>query len=115
MRTEPLKPKEVVLYNGELKSPPLSLNARIEAGQLLRRLQDGELRSMPLSRPMPVIGARCHELRVRDASKNWRIIYRIDSDEIVIVDVFNKTVAETPLSVIRNSMRRLADSDHAKD
>jgi hypothetical protein len=40
--------------------------ARLEAGFLLRRLQRGELLSMPQSRPMPGIGARCHELRIND-------------------------------------------------
>ena len=49
-----------------------------EIGMLLRELQDGELLSMPQSRPMPDIGSRCHELRVNDRSKTWRLIYRID-------------------------------------
>jgi phage-related protein len=42
---------------------------------------------MPHSRPMPVVGVRCHELRVRDAEANWRIVYRADSDAIVILAV----------------------------
>lgn len=66
---------------------------------------------MPKSRPMPTIGANCHELRVRDENKNWRIIYRIDHDAILIVEVFNKTTQETPLSVIRTCQKRLADYD----
>lgn len=35
------------------------------------------------------IGARCYELRIRDRDKDWRIIYRVDSDAIVIVEVLN--------------------------
>lgn len=50
--------------HGEVRTPPFSRSGRIEAGFLLRRLQDGELIEMPLSRPMRDIGAACHELRV---------------------------------------------------
>ncbi|WP_434685765.1 type II toxin-antitoxin system RelE/ParE family toxin [Pseudanabaena minima] len=45
---------------------------------------------------MGSIGERCHELRIRDAEKNWRIIYRIDDDVILIVDIFNKSTRTTP-------------------
>lgn len=45
---------------------------------------------------MPSIGARCHELRLPDADKTWRIVYRIDSDAIVILEVFAKKSASTP-------------------
>jgi phage-related protein len=40
---------------------------------------------------MPSIGRHCHELRIPDTDKSWRIIYRIDEDAIVIIEVFNKT------------------------
>ena len=29
---------------------------------------------------MPNLGRRCHELRIRDESRNWRIVYRVDED-----------------------------------
>jgi len=74
--------KPLVWLHGEVKSPPLSAEARIELGTLLRRLQRGELLTMPASRAMPSIGARCHELRVNDEASTWRLIYRIDSDAI---------------------------------
>lgn len=67
-----------------IKTPPLSKEARIEAGYYLRLLQAGENIGMPHSRPMPSIGKRCHELRIRDENLNWRIFYRIDDDAIVI-------------------------------
>jgi len=57
---------------------------------LLRRLQRGEHLSLPASRPMPIIGRRCHELRVVDADQTWRIIYRVDADAVVIAEVFSK-------------------------
>ena len=58
--------KPLVWLRGEVKTPPFSAAARLEAGTLLRRLQGGEKLSMPHSRPMPAIGPRCQELRVVD-------------------------------------------------
>lgn len=100
--------KPLVWLHGEVKTPPFSKEARIETGILLRRLQQGENLGLPHSRPMPSIGSHCHELRVRDADKNWRIIYRIDDDAIVIVEVFHKTTRATPVSVIENCQKRLS-------
>ncbi len=68
---------------------------------------------MPHSRPMPAIGERCHELRIIDAALTWRIIYRIDPDAIVIVDVFSKKSRTTPKSVIARSRIRLREYDNA--
>ena len=85
-----LADKPLVWLEGEIKTPPFSQAARLEAGYLLRRLQRGEALGMPHSRPLPSIGARCHELRINDERTTWRIIYRIDSDAIVILEVFNK-------------------------
>ena len=103
--------KELVWLHGEVKTPPFSSAARIEAGSLLRRLQQGERLSMPQSRPMPPIGARCHELRVPDQDHTWRIIYRIDDDAILIGEVFAKKTQTTPQDVIDNSRRRFAIYD----
>ena len=107
--------KPLIWLHSEVKTPPFTAAARLEAGVLLRRLQQGEVIGLPQSRPMPSIGPRCHELRIRDETKNWRIIYRIDTDAIVIVDVFSKTTRETPDRIIEICQRRLAkyDSDGA--
>jgi phage-related protein len=78
---------------------------------LLRRLQDGEAIGMPASRPMPSIGPRCHELRVRDAGHYWRIIYRLDPDAIVVPCIFPKRTPKTPTPQIELSRKRLADYD----
>jgi len=72
------KNKPLVWLHGEVKTPPFSQTARIEAGFLLRRLQEGENLSLPHSRPMPSIGSRCHELRINDRNVTWRIVYRVD-------------------------------------
>ena len=88
--------KPLVWLRGEVKTPPFRFDARVEAGVLLRRLQRGENLSLPHSRPMPTIGSRGHELRIQDQDKSWRIIYRIEADAIVILEVFRKTTQETP-------------------
>jgi phage-related protein len=93
--------------HGEVKTPPMSVEARRETGMLLRELQEGRLLSMPHSRPMPDIGVRCHELRVNDENKAWRLVYRIDPDAIVILDVFEKRTKRTPQLVIEICRRRL--------
>jgi phage-related protein len=105
--------KPLVWLHGEVKTPPFSREARLEAGFLLRRLQQGHRLGMPLSRPMPVVGARCHELRVVDAAVTWRIVYRMDADAIVIGEVFSKKTAATPLSVIEVCRRRFREYDNA--
>ena len=66
-----------------------------EAGFLLRMVQDGLKISLPQSRPMPDIWPRCHELKVRDENLDWRVVYRIDPDVILIVAVCPKKTGQT--------------------
>jgi phage-related protein len=94
-----------------IKSPPLSGDARLEAGFLLRRLQRGDSIGLPHSRPMPNIGRRCHELRIRDTKDTWRVIYRIDDDAIVIIEVFSKKTQTTPNRTIKVCKQRLVNYD----
>ncbi|MBN2686141.1 MAG: type II toxin-antitoxin system RelE/ParE family toxin [Pontiellaceae bacterium] len=98
--------KPLVWLQGEIKTPPFSKEARIEAGCLLRDLQEGLKLNLPHSRPMPIIGKRCHELRITDENSIWRIIYRIDPDAIVIAEVFKKKTQQTPKKVIEASKQR---------
>lgn len=99
--------KPLAWLHGEIKTPPFSAAARVEAGVLLRRLQRGESLAMPLSRPMPDIGNACHELRIRDADRTWRIMYCVRSEVIVILDVFAKTTTKTPKYVVKTCRKRL--------
>ena len=99
--------KPLAWLHGEVKSPPFSSSARIEAGVLLRRLQRGESIPLPHSRPMPIIGKACHELRIRDENTTWRIVYHVDVKAIVILEVFSKTTSKTPKSVIETCKARL--------
>jgi phage-related protein len=99
--------KPLVWLAGEIKTPPFSASARIEAGILLRRLQQGELLELPHSRPMPSVGRRCHELRIPDETSTWRIVYRIDPDAVLIAAVFTKKTQSTPRRVLASCRRRL--------
>jgi len=62
---------------------------------------------------MPSVGPRCRELRVNDAGGTWRILYRTDSDAIVVLEVFNKKTAQTPRAVIQACKKRLKDYEDA--
>ena len=55
---------------------------------------------MPASRPMPAIGRRCHELRIRDEGHNRRVFYRLDPDAIVILGMYDKRTQMTPRLVL---------------
>jgi phage-related protein len=103
--------KPLVWLHGEIQTPPFSPEARLEAGYLLRKLQMGDALSLPHSRPMPSIGPRVHELRITDRNATWRILYRIDDDAIIIVDVFSKKTRSTPQRVIDVCQERLSRYD----
>ena len=105
--------KPLVWLRGEVKTPPFSKDGRLAAGYLLRRLQRGEKLAMPHSRPMPEIGPRCHELRIADGDSTWRIVYRTDSDAVIIAAVFQKKTSQTPKQVISTCKARLGEYDHA--
>jgi phage-related protein len=105
--------KPLVWLQGEIKTPPFSPAARLEVGYLLRCLQKGERLTMPQPRPMPTLGARCHELRIVDKNKIWRIIHRVDDDAIIILQVFQKQTQRTPVLVIAACRQRLRMYDAA--
>jgi len=99
--------KPLVWMHGEITTPPFSANARIEAGYLLRQVQKGVKLSLPQSRPMSSVGTRCHELRINDENLTWRLIYRIYTDAILILDVFEKKTNKTPKSIIDICKQRI--------
>ncbi len=87
--------------------PPFSSESRGQAGYLLLQLQMGVQLSLPHSRPMPSIGARCHELKINDSNLTWRIVYRTDPDAILILEVFKKKTGKTPQKVLEICRWRL--------
>jgi phage-related protein len=67
--------------------------------------------SLPHSRPMPSIGKCCHELRINDENKTWRLFYRTDRDAIIILEVCCKKTQRTPPTVIETCKMRLHQYD----
>lgn len=100
-----------VMWLDGFGSPPMTKDASREAAYAVRQVQRGTLLSMPLSSPMPEIGSHCHELRIRDVNTTWRIIYRIDSDAVIIVHVFAKKTGATPENVKALCRKRLSNYD----
>ena len=105
--------KPVGWLHGEIKTPPFTEEGRKEAGDLLRLLQEGIRLGMPGAEPLPVVGPRCGALRVRDGEHNWRIMYRVDPDAVLILEVYAKKTRKVPKDVIDRCKRRLKEYDAA--
>lgn len=103
--------KDLNIIGGVIRTPPMSVLGRAATGFYLRKLQAGEMLSLPISRPMPSIGASVHELRIMDTTGTWRIIYRIGETSIDVVEVFAKKTQKTPKQVIDRCQRRLRALD----
>lgn len=85
----------------------MPIAARRRAGYLLRMVQDGQSIGMPESRPMPTVGAACHELRLSANRTEWRVIYYVEVDVVLVLGVFRKTTRRTPRQLIETFARRL--------
>ncbi len=107
--------KPLVWLRRGVKTPPLSRLARIELGYRLRLLQEGVPLGMPHCRPMSAVGKRCFELRVRDGGINWRLVFRIDEDAIVIAGLFRKTSRAATDRLVEVSRGRLSRYDRAAE
>ena len=107
------KRKPLVWLHGEVKTPPFTPEGRQEVGILLRLLQEGERLGMPQAEPLPDVGPRCGALRVRDAEHNWRIMYRVDTDAVLVVEVYAKKTRKIPDEVTERCKRRLKQYDAA--
>lgn len=83
---------------------------REDLADALARLQEGHRLSMPLSRPMPAIGAGAHELRFRDRSGIYRIIYVLmRSNHICLLHAFQKKDQQTSARDIELARKRLKE------
>lgn len=92
----------------ELADFPLTV--REDLADALARLEEGHTLSMPLSRPMASIGKGVHELRFRDRSGFYRVIYvLLGSNEIWLLHAFAKKTAKTPKQNIELAQRRLKE------
>src|SRR5205814_1413186 len=72
-----------------------------------------EVADKPQSSPRAVVGRHCHALRERYAAADWRIVYKLDADAVVILDVFSKTARAMPKTVSAACTRRLTEYDRA--
>ena len=50
-------------------------------------------------------------LRIVNEGATWPIVYRLDSDAVLILDVFSKKTTETPKSVIDTCKARVRRYD----
>lgn len=63
---------------------------------------------------MPSVGKACHELRVNDRTKTWRLFYFLDSDAIVILEFTEKKTQKTTNATIKLCHKRLKNYEEAK-
>ena len=68
---------------------------------------------MPQAEPLPIVGPRCGALRIRDGGHNWRIMYRVDPDAVLVLEVYAKKTRKVPRQVIDRCRKRLKDYDDA--
>lgn len=86
---------------------------RADLADALARLQEGHLLSMPLSRPMPSIGRGVHELRFRDRSGIYRVVYYLaGAGMIYVLHAFKKKTRETPWQNLSIAKKRLQEVIH---
>ena len=92
----------------EIEEFPESIRGYI--ADLAARLDAGHKLSMPLSRPMPSIGRGVHELRFRERSGVYRVIYALISSGVVwFIHGFQKKGEKTPRENIEVAKRRLRE------
>ena len=64
--------------------------------------------TMPLSRVMPSLGKSIHELRLKDRSGQFRVIYYIKvGDSIYLVHAFKKKTQQTENKDIKVALQRI--------
>ena len=93
----------------ELEALPVEV--RGDLADVLARLDAGLVLTMPLSRPMPSIGRGVHELRLRDRSGHYRVIYAlIRRGAVHVLHAFKKTTQTTPQRHIELARGRLKET-----
>ncbi len=90
----------------ELSSFPLEVME--DFTDAVAKLAIGLRLKMPLSKEMPSIARGVHELRIKDRSGQYRIIYLIKKkDAIYIVHAFHKKTKKTPKKNINLALKRI--------
>jgi len=87
----------VILKTCQREIAELPEEIRGDLADALARLDAGHSLSMPLSRPMARVGKGVQELRLRDRSGEYRVIYRVGkSGEVHVIHAFKKQTRATP-------------------
>lgn len=83
---------------------------RGDLADAVARLEEGHKLSMPLSRPMPSIGKGVHELRFKDRSGIYRVIYVFaKGGNIWLLHAFMKKTQQTPDKNMNTAKKRLRE------
>jgi phage-related protein len=94
-------PKEIEAFPEEIRGDLADALARLDAGLRL---------SMPLSRPMPRIGRGVHELRLKDRSGAFRVVYALGArGAIHVLHAFKKTTKATSARNLELARARLEE------
>jgi phage-related protein len=79
-----------------------------EFGGILTLIQKGSRVGMPAFRPMPTVADGVVEIRVRDASGNYRAFFVLHTVHgVVVFHAFTKTSQKTPRKEIAIAQKRL--------
>ena len=93
--------KEIETLPEEIRGDLADALARLDAGLVL---------SMPLSRPMPDIGHGVHELRLKDRSGAYRVVYALVRRNVVhVLHAFKKTTQSTSSRNLELARKRLKE------
>ena len=89
----------------------MPVEVRGDLADALARLDAGLVLIMPLSRHMPSIGRGVHELRLRDRSGHYWVIYAlIRRGAVHVLHTFKKTTQTTPQRHIELARARLKET-----
>jgi phage-related protein len=93
--------RELLRFPEEIRGDLADALARLDAGQSL---------IMPLSRPMPGIGSGVHELRLKDRTGVYRVVYAlIESGTVHLLHAFKKKTQATPQRTLELARKRLKE------
>lgn len=101
-----------ILWNNKAKEfiRELPIKIKREIGTLLMILQQGNILSEPQSKAIRSIHKNAFELRVKDHTGAYRVIYVLAfSDKILIPHAFMKKTQKTPLKEITTAIKRLEE------
>src|SRR5205809_2839908 len=83
---------------------------RCDLADAVARLEVGLMLTMPLSRPMPSMGRGVHELRLKDRSGAYRVVYAlVQRGAVHVLHAFKKKTQGTPLKNLELARKRLKE------